>query len=207
MGFFWGGFTYNSFGSVLTVIDLSKWLLFGDFSRTNNDVHKLKTYCWYRMVVLCAILDFSRQKSVQGQPTGPLRSLGHISDLRWISGPQTEENTQYLPAYLRQKSSQTIISCAEKARKKRQAQIEYSLLVYYTVLLESLQQLAPWRMLRSSRMQWLHVRQSFMGSLSQRDTKTDVFAEFLIFFNGVSAQEIKVITCQKYKRCSSNLAV
>lgn len=162
--------------------------------------HKLKTYCWYLMVVLCAILDFIdslQAKNCAGATHWPISQWGvqyiqswghwgHISDLRWIFwAPNRREHT--ISASVPSSEidfKQTFLKCCEG--KKNGSAAEYSLLVYYTVLLESLQKLAPWRMLRSSRMQWLHVRQSSMGSLSQRDSKTDVFAEFPIFFWSLS---------------------
>ena len=130
-------------------------------------------------------------------------SLGHISDLRWIFwAPNRREHTISASVPSSEIEPNKHFWSAEKARKTAGA--EYSLLVCYTVLLESLYKSlcleGCLEVLEVPKviMQWLHVRQSCMGSLSQRDTKTDVFAEFLIFSNRVSAQQIEVITCQKY---------
>lgn len=105
--------------------------------------HKLKTYCWYLMVVLCAILDFIdslQAKNCAGATHWPISQWGvqyiqswghwgHISDLRWIFwAPNRREHTISASVPSSEiEPNKHFFRSAEKARKTVGA--EYSLLV------------------------------------------------------------------------------
>ena len=148
---------------------------------------------------------FLEAKICAGATHWPIEVTGsHLWPSMDLLGPKQKRTHNICQrTFVRNRAKQTFLKCWEGKKNGRRRIQSFGML--YCAVRESLQKLAPWRMLRSSRstksyhaMTTLHVRQSCMGSLSQRDTKTDVLAQFLIFSNGVSAQQIEVITCQKY---------
>ena len=144
-----------------------------------------------------------------------MRSLGsHLWPSMDLLGPKQKRTHSICQRTFVRNRAKPNMSSEVLRRQYIAAGAEYSLLVCYIVLLESLQKLAPWRMLRSSRStksyrEMITCATIFHGELIPKRHQNGCVCRVSYFFKWSLCTRNKGNHMPKisYKRCSSNLAV